>query len=324
MPLEASILITTKNRREDLRRAVASCLLQEGAIEVLVIDDGSDDGTSDMVRAEFPSVRVVRHEQSMGYIHRRNEGAALALAPVLFSIDDDGAYTDPRTIRHTLAEMGAHPRIGAVAMPHIDVQFSQKVIQQAPDGEHIWCAAHYRGTAHALRRDLFLALGGYKRQLVHQNEEPEYCMRMLAAGSFTRLGTAPPLHHFESPKRSYARQYRFNARNHVLLPWFNCPLWFLPVQWAASSALQLRNALARGYLWPAISGLAAGYAAIPGQWSARRPAPWPVYKLFRAMRARGGSRLSEIESLLPPLKPAGPPSPALMRELAAELKAGSI
>ena len=106
----------------------------------------------------------------------------------------------------------------------------------------------------------------------------------------------------------------------MLLPWFNCPLWFLPVQWGASSALQLRNAIMKGYFWSAFTGLAAGYGAVlgvggGGQWGARKPLPWSVYKLFRQMRARGGSRLSEIEGLLPARSEVGAPSAKLMAEV---------
>ena len=47
--MQATVVITTKNRREDLLKAVASAWSQTARPEVLVIDDGSTDGTSEAV-----------------------------------------------------------------------------------------------------------------------------------------------------------------------------------------------------------------------------------------------------------------------------------
>src|SRR5215475_13689688 len=50
----ATIIISTKNRSDDLRKTVESSLQQSANPEVLVLDDGSTDGTSDVIRNEFP------------------------------------------------------------------------------------------------------------------------------------------------------------------------------------------------------------------------------------------------------------------------------
>jgi len=46
----ASVVITTKNRREDLLKAVESVMAQRGLLEVVVIDDGSTDGMTILKR----------------------------------------------------------------------------------------------------------------------------------------------------------------------------------------------------------------------------------------------------------------------------------
>src|SRR5947209_3028796 len=84
----ATILITTKNRRDELARAVASALTQTAPCEILVIDDGSTDGTAAAIRDQFPAVRLHRYEESAGYVLRRNQGAELANAPIIVSLDD--------------------------------------------------------------------------------------------------------------------------------------------------------------------------------------------------------------------------------------------
>ena len=147
-------------------------------------------------------MKLHRFETSQGYILRRNQAAELASAPILISIDDDAAFSTPHTVEQTLADFD-HPRIGAVAIPFINVNQDKTIRQAAPGTTGTHLAAAYIGTAHALRRDLFLRLGGYRGCMVHQGEEIDYCIRMLDAGSVVRLGRADPIHHFESPRRDF-------------------------------------------------------------------------------------------------------------------------
>lgn len=103
-PADATVIITTKNRKDDLRNAVASALMQDAQPRVLVIDDGSTDGTSEMIRGEFPTVQLERSEQSRGLIVQRNYAATLAQTAFIFSIDDDAVFTTPRIVSQTILE----------------------------------------------------------------------------------------------------------------------------------------------------------------------------------------------------------------------------
>ncbi len=141
---------------DDLQRLLPTLLAQSADCEVLVVDDGSTDGTADMVRAEFPEVRLERSEQSLGYIVQRTRAAGLATAPVIVSVDDDAVLPSTRTVEQTLADFD-HPRIGAVAIPFDDVRPDGEFERQRPpDREGRWVTAAYVGTAHAVRRDVFL------------------------------------------------------------------------------------------------------------------------------------------------------------------------
>lgn len=74
-----------------------SCVEQTGVLETVIIDNGSTDGTSEMVAEEFPDVRVVRNEKSTGYIVVRNTGANVAQGCIIFSIDD-AVFTSPGVV----------------------------------------------------------------------------------------------------------------------------------------------------------------------------------------------------------------------------------
>jgi glycosyltransferase involved in cell wall biosynthesis len=294
----ATVVITTKNRKEELRGAIASALSQTIPVEVLVIDDGSTDGTSELVRAEFPTVRLDRVEQSLGLIVQRNRGARLALARVIFSIDDDAAFSTPRVVEQTLAAF-TDRRIGAVAIPFINVKQDSVVRQHAPADGLVYAAENYIGTAHALRRDVFLGLGGYRAHLVHQGEESDYCIRMLAAGYVVALGRGDPIHHFESPRRDFRRMDLYGRRNDVLFAWHNVPAAALVPHLLGTTFKGAAFGFRCGRPGRMLHGLGKGYLSIFSHLADRRAVPWRIYKLARELKRRGAVPLGEIEDRLP-------------------------
>jgi glycosyltransferase involved in cell wall biosynthesis len=305
--LTAAVVITTKNRKDELLRAVESAAAQEGAPEVLVVDDGSTDGSTDVVRERFPPeryphVRVVRHDHSAGYITRRNEAAMLTSADVVISIDDDATFSSPRVVAQTLRQFD-DPRIGAIAMPYVDVTYGPQVHQRAPSPEGSWCAFVYRGTAHALRRELFLRLGAYRPFLVHQNEEPDYCYRLYDAGYVVRLGSADPVLHFESPKRDKSRVMYHWLRNAILISWYNVPMPYLLIHLPGIAAIQTVRATRQGYLGSALRGCFWGVVHLFRQLGERRPVRRATYRLLRRIKKSPAIPLTDvIAGGLPPAR----------------------
>lgn len=300
--MRAVIVITTKNRKDDLRLALRSAVSQRGKPGVLVIDDGSTDGTSEMVRAEFPTVRVERSELSHGLIVQRNRAAELAGdADVIFSIDDDAAFSTPNVVAQTLADFDGDPRVGAVAIPFINVNGDNVLHQRAPDGPGVLVAGEYIGTAHAVRRDVFRQLGGYRERLIHQGEERDFCIRLLAAGRVVRLGRADPIHHFESPRRDTRRMDLHGRRNDVLFAWHNVPARSLPAHLLGTTVNGVRIGVRLRRPLRMVRGLIWGYRSILSEWSDRRPVSSAAYELSRRLR-RGPLPLSAIEHQLPPLR----------------------
>lgn len=293
---QASVVITTKNRRDDLGQALESAFSQSVPVEVIVVDDGSTDGTAEFVRSEFPETRLDVAETSRGYIVARNHAARLASTPIVFSIDDDAIFSTPNVVEQTLAEF-SDPRIGAVAIPYIEPNKSDRLHQKAPEDSSVFVTNDYIGTSHALRRETFLALGGYRECLVHQGEEGDYCLRLLDAGYVTRLGNADPIHHFESPKRDLRRMDLHGRRNDVLFAWHNVPMPYFPVHLAATSSNGLLSGIRVGRPWRMLRGTVAGYAACFSRWNHRAPVSPAVYLLNRRLKKGGPMRLDEVVRL---------------------------
>jgi glycosyltransferase involved in cell wall biosynthesis len=286
LPMTATIIITTKNRKEDLRRALKSCVIQDISLEVLVMDDGSTDGTSEMVHAEFPAARLERREESKGLIVRRNEAARLASGEVLISIDDDAEFSAPDIVRVALAEF-CEIAIAAVAIPFVNVNQDQTVRQLAPDASQIWLTNEYIGTAHAIRKDVFIQAGGYREVLFHQGEEGDLCIRLLNAGYFVRLGNSQPIFHHESPKRSLERINVFGQRNLILFAWFNVPFFAFPIHLAATIWNGLKWGVKNGCLNYRMRGTVKGLLATVQLWNQRQPIKPVAYQTFRRLKKSG-------------------------------------
>lgn len=101
-----AIVVITYNRRETLRetlRRLATHLAYEGPRHIIVADDGSDDGTTEMLQADYPHIILVRSSRA-GLGANTNAGlrAAFALTEYVLQLQDD---------MHLLTTLDMHPHI---------------------------------------------------------------------------------------------------------------------------------------------------------------------------------------------------------------------
>jgi glycosyltransferase involved in cell wall biosynthesis len=103
-----SVVIPTYQRAALLSRALESVRRQtRPAGEVIVVDDGSTDGTGEMVRGEFPWARYLRQENA-GVSAARNLGLAAARGDWIALLDSDDAWR-PDKLERQLAALAAEP-----------------------------------------------------------------------------------------------------------------------------------------------------------------------------------------------------------------------
>ena len=310
----ASVVIPTFNRREHLRRAIISAMNQTVPVEIIVMDDGSTDDTADMVSRRFPQVRFQQFKGPNGPSRLRNCGSQMASAPILFPIDDDAEFVSPQTVEQTLADFD-DPRIGAVGIPFINVNRSPAILQRPPDNGSTYVVEQFVGAAHAIRRDLFLGVGGYRESLFYMGEEGDLCIRLLNRGYVVRLGRAEPMHHHESPSRSSFRADWYARRNDIWFAFHNVPTRHLPLHLAATTATNLWYGIKVGRALRMTRGVVSGWLTAPAALGRRNAVSPRAYRLARQLRAQGPLQLDNIIPLLPALNPflipAEPaPSPA--------------
>jgi glycosyltransferase involved in cell wall biosynthesis len=107
-PATVSVVLPTWNRRELVARALTSVLAQSRTPdEVIVVDDGSTDGTAEALREDFPGV-VVLSQENRGVSAARNRGIAEAKGEWVAFLDSDDEWL-PRKLETQLDALSASP-----------------------------------------------------------------------------------------------------------------------------------------------------------------------------------------------------------------------
>src|SRR5512143_3860267 len=98
--MQVSVYLPTRNRAASLRRAIESVLAQTYAdFELIVVDDGSSDGTREVLESVQRSdarVRAIHHSVSRGAPASRNAAIAAAHGEWLTGLDDDDEFLPRR------------------------------------------------------------------------------------------------------------------------------------------------------------------------------------------------------------------------------------
>jgi len=117
-----SVVLPTRNRAGDVRRAAASVLDQEvAALELVVVDDASTDDTPAVLGAlaeKDRRVRVVTTAGPLGPCAARNAGLAVANGELVGFCDDDDTWT-AGAARAVLGHLADHPELAMASAWHL-------------------------------------------------------------------------------------------------------------------------------------------------------------------------------------------------------------
>ena len=127
-----SVVIDTYNHEAFIGEAITSVLQQEyqlGAVEVLVVDDGSRDGTAKQLSAFKDRVRIVRKENG-GQASALNLGVGLAKGEIIAFLDGDD-WWHPRKLQAVISYLLRNPAVGMVGHGIVQVAAdgSRRVVQ---------------------------------------------------------------------------------------------------------------------------------------------------------------------------------------------------
>ena len=130
--LTISVIIPTHNRRDLLPRAIDSVLGQtHKADEIIVVDDGSDDGTAEMLRQTYPEVKLIQ-QKNAGVSAARNRGITSATGEWIALLDSDDAWL-PQKLERQLETLAQHPGFRIV---HCDEIWFRNGVRVNPMNKH--------------------------------------------------------------------------------------------------------------------------------------------------------------------------------------------
>jgi glycosyltransferase involved in cell wall biosynthesis len=165
-----TVLIGAYENEATVARAVASILGQtEKGLELLVIDDGSRDGSAGAAGAAIgddPRGRVMRLERNLGIARSLNAGLEAAAAPIV-AIQDADDYSTPERLERELAVLAADPDVAVVGSRMREVDAEDRELRPRTSfaagdvGPALMRFNPIPNGSAAFRRDVALALGGY-------------------------------------------------------------------------------------------------------------------------------------------------------------------
>ncbi len=117
MSKKFSILITTKNRLNDLKFTLDTLapLFYNEEVEFILYDDASTDGTDVFIKTHYPQIKFFRNETTLGLIHNRNVLLDSSIGDYAISLDDDSHFLSENYLEIIEDYFENHPRCGVIA-----------------------------------------------------------------------------------------------------------------------------------------------------------------------------------------------------------------
>jgi GT2 family glycosyltransferase len=228
-----TVVIATRNRSGALCRSLDRlAALADRPAAVIVVDNGSDDGTPDAIDDRFPDVQVIRRPRNEGAV-ARNYGVAAAPTPYVAFCDDDSWWA-PGALARAEALLDMHPRLALVAArvlvgPDERPDPLGEVMAAAPLGipddlpgpavlGFLACAA-------IVRCDAFLACGGFDPVVFFMGEEQRLAWDLYTAGWGLAYCDDVVAHHHPGPQAAadVHRKRILANRNRTLTAWMRRP-----------------------------------------------------------------------------------------------------
>ena len=213
-----TVVVMTRDRWPDLQTS-----LPRHEQPVILVDNGSSDGTPELVREHFPSVDVLPLEENRGST-ARNLGVRRAATPYVAFADDDSWWA-PGALDEAADLLDAHPRLAVLAgrmlvgpderPDPICALMADSPLGRAEDlpGPSV---LGFLACGAVVRRDAYLAAGGFDDVVFFMGEEERLALDLRALGWGLAYVDEVVAHHHPSPVRDSVERQARALRNRLL------------------------------------------------------------------------------------------------------------
>ncbi len=234
--IELSIVILTCNQRDLTLRCLASLeSVMSEAREIIVVDNGSTDGTADAIHSRYPTIRQVRHATNIGVAAGRNSGLRIARGEYLMILDND-TIVNPTAINGLLDFLKNNQDVGLVApllcspagriqqsykdYPGLGVKIRNVLLKKqrtsfadrAPT-EPIE-PFYMIGAAQMFRADLYRRSKGLDEHIFYGPEDADFCMQIRKLGYRVVLNPSYTIVH-DWQRSTTRRPWSSASRRHI-------------------------------------------------------------------------------------------------------------
>jgi GT2 family glycosyltransferase len=225
------VVVITYNRRDEALLCVERLLALPERPRVIVVDNGSTDGTAPALRAAHPRAEVVALPTNHGAVGR-NIGVQMLDTPYVAFCDDD-TWWEPGSISAAADVLDLYPRIGVVNARivvepggHEDPIVEE--LRDSPVPGPDWLPGPALGSflagASVLRRSAFLGCGGFNSRLWLGGEEELLAVDLASAGWELCFIEDLTVHHRASRLRDPHLRRRHGLRNTLWFTWLRRPV----------------------------------------------------------------------------------------------------
>ena len=230
-PGRVSVVVITRDRADEAARTASLLTKLPEHPAVIVVDNGSTDGTPERVRALAPEAVVLEAGRNHGAA-ARNAGAAHAVTPYVAFSDDDSWWA-PGSLARATTLLDEHPCVGLICA-RVLLWHEERVdpvcrIMAAsplprPNGLPGPCLGGFIACATVVRREAFLGGGGFDQRLGVGGEEELLAIDLMSRGWHLVYAEDVVAHHHPSPVRN-PKQRRSNlTRNALWTAWLRRPV----------------------------------------------------------------------------------------------------
>lgn len=214
-PVSISVVVPLYNKRPHIGETLESILAQSTQpAEIIVVDDGSTDGSADIVaRYEKRGVRLIR-QKNAGESAARNRGVEASSSAWIAFLDADDLWL-PQHIEYLSRAIQAYPEVGLVSSQHEILQNGRRLRPRCayPNGSICQVDDFYRRFAVGLslvnsstacaKRDALLALGGFPED-VHIGPDVITWVRLFEQFGMAHVGEVSAVYRRDAVNRSTA------------------------------------------------------------------------------------------------------------------------